>query len=108
MMYLKIILSMIGFYANNLYSAKICCFTKSEDELIDALVHCCNASTHNEDGILVEQWKKEYQVQNNTYVPLLRLVSIDTFEVSWFVDEDKCGLQKSMDLIWTKIIMEWH
>jgi len=84
----------IVFYANNLYPAKIHCFTKLDDETIYALVHCCKATTHEEDGILVERWKKEYLVQNNTYVPLLRLVSVDTFEASCFVVEDKHGLHE--------------
>jgi len=81
-----------GFYANNLFPAKVLCFTKSHDISIYAVVHCCFASEHDEDGILVECWKKEHCVRDNKFVPLLRCVSVDTFETPCFVVEDRPGL----------------
>jgi len=52
-----------GFYAINLFPCKIICFLQSEEnQSIQAVLQCCNASEHNEDGILVESWKKEHDV----------------------------------------------
>jgi len=82
-----------GFYANNFFPAKVLCFSKSHDNSIYAVVHCCFASEHDEDGILMECWKK-YCVRNNKFVPLLRCVSVDTFETPCFVVEDRPGLHE--------------
>ena len=78
-----------GYYADNLFPAKVLCFMQAEDLSIYAVVHSCFVNTHAEDGILVERWKKEYEVINGKIVPLLRCVSVDTFEESCFVVEDK-------------------
>jgi len=48
-----------GYYASDLYPAKVLCFDKAHDETIHAIIHCCIASEHSEDSILVECWKKE-------------------------------------------------
>jgi len=44
----------------------------------------------------VECWKKEFKVEENMLVPLLRYVSVDTFETPCFVVEDKHGLHQEM------------
>ena len=54
-----------GNYASDLYPAKVLCFVKGGDETIHAIIHCCIASDHSEDSILVECWKKEYKVEDN-------------------------------------------
>jgi len=81
-----------GYYADNLFPSKILCFMKSEDESIYALIHSCYANDHKEDGILVECWRKEYKVFHNKPQPLLRCVSVESFEEPCFVVEDKPGL----------------
>ena len=81
-----------GYYADNHFPAKVLCFMQAEDESIYAVVHSCFANTHDEDGILVECWKKEYDVINGNIVPLLRCISVNSFEKSCFVVEDKHGL----------------
>jgi len=48
-----------GYYASDLYPAKVLCFVKAGYETIHAIIHCCIASDHSEDSILVECWKKE-------------------------------------------------
>jgi hypothetical protein len=87
-----------GYYARNLYPCKVLCFLKAEDLSIYAVVQCCNASNHDEDGHLVERWKKEYDVDEemNILVPKLRCVSVDAFEEPCFVVEDKPGLSEEM------------
>ena len=81
-----------GYYADNLFPSKILCFMKSEDESVYALIHSCYANDHKEDGILVEHWRKEYKVFHNKPQPLLRCVSVESFEEPCFVVEDKPGL----------------
>jgi len=49
-----------GYYENDLYPGKILCFLKSQEGSIEAIVHCCMASDHKGDGILVERWEKEF------------------------------------------------
>ena len=85
-----------GYYASDLYPAKVLCFVKAHDETIHAIIHCCMASDHSQDSILVEHWKKEYKVEDNVFVPFLRCVSVDTFETPCFVVEDKHGLKEEM------------
>jgi len=64
---------------------------QANDNSIHAVVHCCNASNHKEDGKLLERWYKEYGIDEvmKVLVPQLRCVSVDTFEDSCFVVEDK-------------------
>jgi len=52
----------IGYYANNLYPAKILCFVQGSDDSIHAVIHYCKANDHSKDSILVEHWEKEYKV----------------------------------------------
>jgi len=85
-----------GYYGKNLFPAKILCFVHAKDETIHAVIHCCNTNNHSEDSILVEHWKKEFKVEDNMLVPLLRCVSVDTFETPCFVVEDKHGLNEEM------------
>jgi len=49
-----------GYYASDLYPAKVLCFLRAADETIHAVIHCCVASDHSED-ILVECWKNKYR-----------------------------------------------
>jgi len=84
-----------GFYDNDLFLGKILCFLQSKNKSIDAIVHCCMASDHSDDGILVERWNKEYQKDGRRFIPLLRCVSVDSFEEPCFVVEDKPGLMES-------------
>jgi len=42
-----------GYYASDLYPAKVLCFVKGVDETIHAIIHCCIASDHSEDSIFV-------------------------------------------------------
>ncbi len=52
-----------GYYAINLFACKIIWFLQSEEnQSIQAVLQCCNANEHNEDRILAERWKKEYDV----------------------------------------------
>jgi len=83
-----------GYYDKDLYPCKVLCFLKATDDSIHAMVHCCNASNHNKDGTLVERWNKECGIDevNKVLVPQLRCVSVDSFEDSCFVVEDKPGL----------------
>jgi len=84
-----------GYFAINLFPCKIICFLQSEEnQSIQAVLQCCNASEHNEDGILVERWKKEYDVDEvmNVLVSKLRCVSVDALEEPCFVVEDKPGI----------------
>ena len=83
-----------GYYDRDLYPCKVLCFLQAKDDSIHAVVHCCNASDHKEDGKLMERWYKEYgiDVVANQLVPQLRCVSVDSFEDSCFVVEDKPGL----------------
>jgi len=83
-----------GYYCKDLYPCKVLCFLKAIDDSIHAVVHCCNASNHDKDGTLVERWNKEYGIDNvmKVLVPQLRCVSVDSFENSCFVVEDKPGL----------------
>jgi len=68
------------------------------DYFLNYVVQCCNDSDHKEDGILIERWKKEYDVDEvvNQLVPKLRCVTVDAFETSCFVVEDKPGLFEEM------------
>ena len=77
-----------------LYPCKVLCFLQANDNSIHAVVHCCNASNHKEDGKLLERWYKEYGIDEvmKVVVPQLRCVSVDAFEDSCFVVEDKPGL----------------
>ncbi len=86
-----------GYYADNLFPSKILCFMKSEDDSIYAVIHSCYANSHEEDGILMERWKKEYKVSQNKIEPLLRCVSVDSFEEPCFVVEDRHGLFEEYD-----------
>jgi len=61
------------------------------------VIHSCDANSHEEDGILVERWKKEYKVSQNKIEPLLRCVSVDSFEEPCFVVEDRHGLFEEYD-----------
>ena len=83
-----------GYYARDLYPCKVLCFLQANDDSIHAVVHCCNASDHKEDGKLLERWYKEYGIDDKkkVLVPQLRCVSVDTFEEPCFVVEDKPGL----------------
>jgi len=54
------------------------------------------ALDHSDDGILVERWNKEYQKDGRRFIPLLRCVSVDSFEEPCFVVEDKPGLMESL------------
>jgi len=83
-----------GYYENDLYPGKILCFLKSQEGSIEAIVHCCMASDHKGEGILVERWEKEFEYDGRKLVPLLRCVSVDTFEEPCFVVEDKPGLME--------------
>jgi len=69
------------------------------------VVQCCNDSDHKEDGILIARWKKEYDVDElmNQLVPKLRCVTVDAFENSCFVVEDKPGLFEEMGTDITKM-----
>jgi len=57
-------------------------------------VHCCNGSNDKEDGHMVERWNKEYGIDEDMRVLVfqLRCVSMDSFENSCFVVEDKSQL----------------
>jgi len=55
------------------------------------------ATDHNDDGILVERWQKEFQYDGRKLVPLLRCISVDSFEETCFVVEDKPGLMEEYD-----------
>jgi len=94
-----------GYYARNLYPCKVLCFLQAKDKSIYAVVQCCNDSDHKEDGILIERWKKEYEVDEvmNQLVPKLRCVPVDAFETSCFVVEDKPGLFEEMGTDVTKM-----
>jgi len=83
-----------GYYDKDLYPCKILCFLKAIDDSIHAVVQCCNASNHDQDGTLIERWKKEYGIDEikKVLVPQLRCVSVDSFEDLCFVVEDKPGL----------------
>ena len=81
-----------GYYADNLFPSKILCFMKSQDDSIYAVIHSCYANSHEEDGILVERWKKEYKICCTKIEPLLRCVSVESFEEPCFVVEDRPGL----------------
>jgi len=85
-----------GYYDQNWYPAKILCFLKAPDDSIHAVVHCCSANDHAEDSILIECWKKEYDVKNGKFVPLLHCVNVDCFAAPCFVVEDKHGLHEDM------------
>jgi len=85
-----------GYYGRNLFPAKILCFVSAKDGTIHAVIHSCNTNNHSEDSILVECWKKEFQVEENMVVPVLKCVSVDTFETPCFVVEDKHGLDEEM------------
>jgi len=39
-----------GYYASDLYPAKVLCFVKAHDETIHAIIHCCMASDHSQDS----------------------------------------------------------
>jgi len=67
-----------------------------KDDTIHAVIHCCNTNNDSEDSILVECWKKEFKVEDNMLVPLLRCVSVDSFQTPCFVVEDKHGLNEEM------------
>jgi len=45
--------------------------------------------------VLVERWNKEYQKDGKRFIPLLRCVSVDSFEEPCFIVEDKPGLMES-------------
>jgi len=83
-----------GYYEKDLFPGKILCFLKSKDDSIEAIVHCCMASDHKGDGILVERWNKEFEQDGRKLIPLLRCVSVDCFEELCFVVEDKPGLME--------------
>jgi len=68
-----------GYYDQNWYPAKILCYLKAPDDSIHAVVHCCSANNHAEDSILIEHWKKEYDVKNGKFVPLLHCVNVNCF-----------------------------
>jgi len=80
-----------GYYATKFISNNI--FLQSTDQSFYAVVQSCNPNKHDEDGHLVERWKKEYYVEEvmNVLVPKLRCMSVDAFKESCFVVEDKPG-----------------
>ena len=72
-------------------------FLQASDGSLHAVVNCCMTNDHKQDSILIERWKKEVQVKNNKYVPLLRIVTADCFAAPCFVVEDKHhGLPEDM------------
>ncbi len=71
-------------------------FLKASDDTIHAVVNCCEANDHQEDSILIEHWKKEYEMKRGKYVPLLCCVTVDCFAAPCFVVEDKHGLREEM------------
>jgi len=85
-----------GYYDNKLYPSKILCFLQAEDMSIYAVAHCCCACDHEGDSILMERWTKEYAVDENMLVPVLRCVSVDSIECPCFVVEDKTGVFEEM------------
>jgi len=85
-----------GYYDKNFYPAKILCFLQASDGSLHAVVNCCMTNDHKQDSILIERWKKEVEVKNNKYVPLLRIVTVDCFAAPCFVVEDKHGLPEDV------------
>jgi len=63
--------------------------THDDDNSVFAIVHCCKSTTHDDDSILMERWKKEYVIDDGLVVLVFRYVSIDAFEAPCFVVEDK-------------------
>jgi len=92
-----------AYYARDLYPAKVLCFLRAADETIHAMTHCCVASDHSEDSISCVTLEKEYRVEDNILVPLLRCVSIDTSETPCFLVKDKHRLCEEMGVDLKKI-----
>ena len=69
---------------------------KSTDDTIHAVVYSYEANDHQEDSILIECWKKEYEMIRGKYIPLLCCITVDCFTAPCFVVEDKHGLQEEM------------
>jgi len=86
-----------GYYGSSLFPAKILCFLGAPDESIHAMIHCCKTNDHSQDSILAECWEQEYKVDDNMLVPLLRCVSVDSFETPCFVVEDKHEIMKKWE-----------
>jgi len=59
-----------GYYDQSFYPAKTLCLQASDGSL-HAVVNRCMANDCKEDSILIERWKKEVEVKNGKYVPLL-------------------------------------
>jgi len=53
---------------------RIYIFAASDSSIHDVVVKCCLANNYKEDSILIEQWKKQLEVKNGKYVPLLHCV----------------------------------
>jgi len=56
-------------------------FLQANDDSIHAVVHCCNASNHKEDGKLLERWYKEYGIDEEMNV---LVTTIKMFQCEYF------------------------
>jgi len=86
-----------GGYYEELLPAKILCFLQASDGSIHAVENCCLANDHKEDSIIIEQRKKEFEVKNGKYVPLLHCVTVNCFAAPCFVAGDNHGLHEDME-----------
>jgi len=65
-----------------------------DSEEINALVQSCHVSSHEQDSILFQRWKKEYVRRCNIFQPMLHFVPVDSFGCSILVIEDNKSISE--------------
>ena len=66
-----------------------------DSEEIHALVQSCHISSHEQDSILFQLWKKDYVRRGNIFQPMLHFVPVDSFGCSILVIEDNRSISET-------------
>ena len=74
---------------------KFSVFVVQDSEEIHAFVQSCHISSHEQDSILFQQWKKVYVRRGNIFQPMLHFVPVDSFGCSILVIEDNRSISET-------------
>jgi len=69
-------------------------FVVEDSEEINVLVQSCHISSHEQDSILFQWWKKEYVRRGNIFQPMLHFVPVDSFGCPILVIEDNRSISE--------------
>ncbi len=70
-------------------------FVVEDSEEINVLVQSCHISSHEQDSILFQWWKKEYVRRGNIFQPMLQFVPVDSFGCPILVIEDNRSISET-------------